>query len=439
MKIKTSPSFLLGLICLALVLLLGEGVQCGRQCNTTDTNCLSGCSVGRPSRPTPPRPPTPRPPPPRPPTPRPPPPRPPTPRPPPPTPRPPPPRPPTPRPPPPPTPRPPPPRPPTPRPPPPPTPRPPPPPTPRPPPPSPPTPRPPPPPPPSPPTPSPPSPPSPEPPTPPEPTPPTPTPPTHLTDIISEEMFNEFLLNRIQPRCPGRWFYTYQAFITAAETFPEFGNTGNDEIRKREIAAFFGQTSHETSGEPTAQHGPFTWGYCFIEEIGAGPLSQYCAPSVEWPCIRGRFYYGRGPVQLTWNFNYGKAGEALGLDLLFNPDIVAHDPVISFETAIWFWMTPEGNKPSSHEVITGQWTPTPADIARNRLPGYGLITNIFNGALECGTHGPDNRGENRIQFYQRYCDLLDVSYGDNLDCYRQTPFDWGLKKLQGATESWSSS
>lgn len=89
-------------------------------------------------------------------------------------------------------------------------------------------------------------------------------------------------------------------------------------------------------------------------------------------------------------------------------------------------MTPEGNKPSSHEVITGQWTPTPADIARNRLPGYGLITNIFNGALECGTHGPDNRGENRIQFYKRYCDLLDVSYGDNLDCYRQTPFDWGL-------------
>uniref|UniRef100_A0A6N2LZ68 Glycoside hydrolase family 19 catalytic domain-containing protein n=1 Tax=Salix viminalis TaxID=40686 RepID=A0A6N2LZ68_SALVM len=25
-------------------------------------------------------------------------------------------------------------------------------------------------------------------------------------------------------------------------------------------------------------------------------------------------------------------------------------------------------------------------------------------------------------FYKRYCDLLGVSYGDNLDCYNQRPF-----------------
>ena len=52
----------------------------------------------------------------------------------------------------------------------------------------------------------------------------------------------------MDPNCPGRWFYNYHAFMAATEAFPEFGNIGDVVTRKREIAAFFGQTSHETSG-----------------------------------------------------------------------------------------------------------------------------------------------------------------------------------------------
>lgn len=121
------------------------------------------------------------------------------------------------------------------------------------------------------------------------------------------------------------------------------------------------------------------------------------------------------------NYNYGPAGNAIREDLINNPDLVATDAIISFKTAIWFWMTPQGNKPSSHRVIIGQWTPSAADTAANRLPGYGVITNIINGGLECG-RGPDNRVASRIGFYRRYCDLLGVSYGNNLDCYNQRPF-----------------
>ena len=40
------------------------------------------------------------------------------------------------------------------------------------------------------------------------------------------------------------------------------------------------------------------------------------------------------------NYNYDQAGKAIGVDLLNNPDRVAIDPIISFKTAIWFWMTP---------------------------------------------------------------------------------------------------
>ncbi|GJN14270.1 hypothetical protein PR202_gb01070 [Eleusine coracana subsp. coracana] len=64
---------------------------------------------------------------------------------------------------------------------------------------------------------------------------------------------------------------------------------------------------------------------------------------------------------------------------LNNPEPVASDPVISVKTALWFWMTtPRDNKPSCHAVITGQWTPTPADVTAGRVPGYGVITNIIN-------------------------------------------------------------
>ena len=115
------------------------------------------------------------------------------------------------------------------------------------------------------------------------------------------------------------------------------------------------------------------------------------------------------------NYNYGPTGVALGEDLLNNPDMVATDAVVSFKTAIWFWMTEQLPKPSCHDVVIGSWTPSADDVAAGRLPGYGVTTNIINGGLECGI-GPDSRVEDRIGFYKRYCDMFGIEYGDNLDC-----------------------
>jgi chitinase len=61
-------------------------------------------------------------------------------------------------------------------------------------------------------------------------------------------MFEEMLLNRNNDCCPGKGFYTYDAFIEATKAYPQFGMTGDDDIKERELAAFFGQTSQETSG-----------------------------------------------------------------------------------------------------------------------------------------------------------------------------------------------
>ena len=78
-------------------------------------------------------------------------------------------------------------------------------------------------------------------------------------------------------------------------------------------------------------------------------------------------------------------------------------------------MTPQANKPSSHDVIIGNWRPSAADTSASRVPGYGIVTNIINGGLECG-HGSDNRVADRIGFYKRYCDIGSKP-ANNLDCY----------------------
>ncbi|KAK7263017.1 hypothetical protein RJT34_30601 [Clitoria ternatea] len=219
-----------------------------------------------------------------------------------------------------------------------------------------------------------------------------------VASIFPPSLYEQMLKHRNDGACLSRGFYTYDAFLVACRSFPGFATTGDDATRKKELAAFFGQTSHETTGGwPTAPDGAYAWGYCFINERNQ---ADYCTPC---------------------NYNYGPAGRAIGADLINNPDLVATDAVISFKTAIWFWMTPQGNKPSCHDVIIGKWTPSDADRSAGRVPGYGVITNIINGGLECG-RGPDSRVQDRIGFYLRYCDLLQVNPGSNLDCNNQRSF-----------------
>ena len=55
-------------------------------------------------------------------------------------------------------------------------------------------------------------------------------------------------------------------------------------------------------------------------------------------------YPPSGPIQLSWNYNYGYFSEEVLGDkdiLLQNPDQVAQDGKTAFQTALWFWMTPQ--------------------------------------------------------------------------------------------------
>nr|6LNR_A Chain A, Class-1 chitinase [Simarouba glauca] len=233
--------------------------------------------------------------------------------------------------------------------------------------------------------------------------------------IISRDMFDELLKRRNDLDCPARCFYTYNDFIQAAKAFPAFGDTGNDVIRKREIAAFFAQTSHETTGGSPG--GPYQKGYCFKEEVGPG--GGYCGGG--YPCPDPGQYYGRGPIQLTWNYNYIFCGDDINQDLDNHPNLNSVNGVLSFKSAIWFWMTPQSPKPSCHDVMTNEWAPGGADGNAGRDPGFGLTTNIINGGLECG-FGTDSRVQDRIGYFKHFCSNFGIDPGNNLDCYTQTPY-----------------
>jgi hypothetical protein len=59
------------------------------------------------------------------------------------------------------------------------------------------------------------------------------------------------------------------------------------------------------------------------------PVKEAFTKSEDWRKEHLRYYpyYGRGYVQLTWDYNYKKFGNRLGIDLYKNPDIALHEDV----------------------------------------------------------------------------------------------------------------
>ncbi|GAB3059636.1 glycoside hydrolase family 19 protein [Micromonospora schwarzwaldensis] len=188
---------------------------------------------------------------------------------------------------------------------------------------------------------------------------------------------------------PGRNpFYTYAGLTDAMATFPAFAGTGDERTRKRELAAFLANVDHESGG------------LVHVEEIDRAAWGTYCDGGQPYGCPAGRSaYHGRGPIQLSWNTNYKAAGDALGLDLLGNPDLVATDPSVAWRTALWFWMTQRGaGTTTPHAAITGG-------------AGFGGTVRSINGALECGG-GNAAQVRARVEAYRRFTAALGVDVGD---------------------------
>lgn len=221
---------------------------------------------------------------------------------------------------------------------------------------------------------------------------------------------------------------TYWYSNTTPETvitvdFATFLNEGNLHNNKRELAAFLANISKETTGGwqlPVAggSQGDYAlWGLYFVHEVGytlANSAGTYSQASTEFPPNPSKGYYGRGPIQLSWNYNYGQFSKFLYNDVsvfLNNPDLLQQDGVLAFQSAIWFWMMPQWPKPSCHQVMHDFWIPQLGEYTASKMykKGFAHVNNIINGGLECrntSTAAFTQKVTLRSELYKYYLGIL---------------------------------
>ncbi|WNV83405.1 glycoside hydrolase family 19 protein [Umezawaea sp. Da 62-37] len=215
-------------------------------------------------------------------------------------------------------------------------------------------------------------------------TPPT-NPPGNGGFVVSEAQFNQMF--------PGRnSFYTYSGLTAALSAYPGFSTTGSDTVKRQEAAAFLANVNHETGG------------LVHIVEQNTANYPHYCDTSQSYGCPAGNAaYYGRGPIQLSWNFNYKAAGDALGINLLADPYQVERNASVAWKTGLWYWNTQ-----------TGPGTMTPHNAMVNGR-GFGETIRSINGSIECNGGNPA-QVQSRIDSYNRFVQILGTTAGGNLGC-----------------------
>ncbi|WP_075277016.1 glycoside hydrolase family 19 protein [Pajaroellobacter abortibovis] len=82
-------------------------------------------------------------------------------------------------------------------------------------------------------------------------------------------------------------------------------------------------------------------------------------------------------------------------------------------------MATQSPKPSCHDVMTGKWTPSGADISAGQLPrqdsGSPSTSSTEGGGSEHNQPTP-LQVQDRISYYQQFTGLLNVNPGEKLDC-----------------------
>ncbi|KAF8041260.1 hypothetical protein BT93_A0004 [Corymbia citriodora subsp. variegata] len=200
-------------------------------------------------------------------------------------------------------------------------------------------------------------------------------------DVVTETFFDG-KIGQAPEGCEGKAFYSRGTFLEAVGSYPLFGRVGSVDDSLREMAAFFGHVTFETGH------------MCSINEIDGASMDYCDETATQYPCNPSKGYYGRGALQLSWNFNYGPAGESIGFDGLNSPETVATDPLISFKASLWYWMN------FIHPVMD---------------QGFGATIRAMNGALKCGGKNPASV-QAQVQYHTEYCNQLGVPPGDKLTC-----------------------
>ncbi|GAA53524.1 chitinase [Clonorchis sinensis] len=233
-------------------------------------------------------------------------------------------------------------------------------------------------------------------------------------------------------------YYSYENFIDAVKSMEASGHgkflnePGTSlEDRKRELCAFIGNIAHETGEGDNGlfyreelgyerTHGVWNGGYRSVgsrSDYKMGETPVYFRNTTK---LAGKIrfnsasYHGRGPLQLSWGYNYGDFSKAVYGDpqvLLNNPDRLLDEPKLGISAAIWFWMTqPDWRMTHNpHNVIYKQ-------LSSLKPWGFGRTIMAINGgleqnAVENGASDADKKVTRRIKNYRRCAEYLKIPVG----------------------------
>jgi len=270
-----------------------------------------------------------------------------------------------------------------------------------------------------------------------------PAPGSGLAQLTEERpctYFTKATFDMLAPK--AQYPYTYEGLCEAIDGYND-GHAekifmmGTEHERKSELASFLGHTLHE-SDEWQASREYLMCGdkkvvgtetYCkpcnsesfdFDNFVcnGAGLVGDgltfngYCNRVVEPPAAcacedtlksesapldgyipASKVFFGRGAIQLSWNYNYRAASEALtGDPMTFceDPDLVATTPAYAWGAGVFFWMENLKEETTCH-------------IEALRNHDFGGTLNNINGGLECPAyHGGWHGGAIKLRI-NRYC------------------------------------
>jgi len=161
---------------------------------------------------------------------------------------------------------------------------------------------------------------------------------------------------------------------------------------KREAAMFLAQILFQTSG------------LRFKKELAC--VSDGCPSRYHKTLLantsKDTRYFGRGYIQLAYDFNYKEASMDLFNDarLLENPDLVADEEQINWAVAFWYWKKKVG-------TIDG--------VKEGR---FGVTTMALNGENECKGKFR-NKARRRFKIYKNVLDAFDLdrSIANEHGCY----------------------